>query len=60
MTIEPNPSVAAVGRNRRTVLTVAIAVIATIPIAAGASVASDEPIAIANGWVAFAALTRDY
>ena len=33
MNIEPNPSVATSARTRRTVLSVAIAVIATIPIA---------------------------
>ena len=42
MNIEPNPTVATSARTRRTVLSVAIAVIATIPIAAGSSVASDE------------------
>ena len=42
MNNEPNPTVATSERNRRTVLSVAIAVIATIPIAAGSSAASDE------------------
>ena len=42
MNIEPNPTVATSARTRRTVLSVAIAVIATIPIAAGSSAASDE------------------
>ena len=43
MNIESNPSVATSGRTRRTVVSVAIAVIATIPIAAGTAGASDEP-----------------
>ena len=42
MNIEANPTVATSARTRRTVLSVAIAVIATIPIAAGSSAASDE------------------
>ena len=43
MNIEPNPSVATSARTRRTVVSVAIAVIATIPIATGSSGASDDP-----------------
>ena len=43
MNIEPKPSVATSARTRRTALSVAIAVIATIPIATGSSAASDEP-----------------
>jgi hypothetical protein len=43
MNIESNPTVATSARTRRTVLSVAIAVIATIPIATGTSAASDEP-----------------
>ena len=42
MNIEANPTVATSARTRRTVLSVAIAVITTIPIAAGSSAASDE------------------
>ena len=42
MNIESNPTVATSGRTRRTVVSVAIAVIATIPIAAGSAGASDE------------------
>ena len=42
MNIEANPTVATSARTRRTVLSVAIAVIAAIPIAAGSSAASDE------------------
>jgi hypothetical protein len=45
MNIEPKPSVATSARTRRTALSVAIAVIATIPIATGASGASDKPTA---------------
>ena len=45
MNIEPNRTVATSARTRRTVLSVAIAVIATIPIATGSSGASDEPTA---------------
>ena len=41
MNIEANPAVATASRSRRTVVSVAIAVIATLPIAAGSS-ASDE------------------
>ena len=43
MNIESNPTVATSARTRRTVVSVAIAVIATIPIAAGSAGASDEP-----------------
>lgn len=43
MNIQPNRSVATSNRRRRTVLSVAIAAIATFPIAAGASGASDGP-----------------
>ena len=42
MNIEPNPTVAMSARTRRTVASVAIAVIAAIPIAAVSSAASDE------------------
>lgn len=42
MSTEPNESVATPSRRRRTVSSVAIAVIATIPLAAGTSGASDE------------------
>ena len=45
MNIEPKPSVATSARTRRTALSVAIAVIATIPIATGSSGASDDPTA---------------
>jgi hypothetical protein len=41
MNIEANPAVATSSRNRRTVVSVAIAVIA-IPVAAGSSGASDD------------------
>ena len=42
MNNQANPTVATSGRTRRTVLSVAIAVIATIPIAAESSAASDD------------------
>ena len=42
MNNQANPTVATSGRSRRTVLTVAIAVIATIPIAAESAGASDD------------------
>ena len=42
MNIESNPTASTSARTRRTVLSVAIAVIAMIPIAAGTSAASDE------------------
>lgn len=42
MNIDPNPTVATLARSWRTVVSVAIVVIATIPIAAGSSAASDE------------------